>query len=192
MSLPPLSPTVKVTAAVGVTALAATLAFGVFGVHTLFIDREVYEPLPEMAAAPTPQPLAAEVPPPSPGAPIAQPAPLAAPVPPTLLRKGRLVEVDAYHRGEGPVQLWQQADGSQFVRFDDVAIANGPDLWVFVSDAATPGNTLESLGNYTDLGKLKGNVGSQNYQLPTLGFAPKSVVVWCKRFGVLFTYATLE
>ncbi len=45
-----------------------------------------------------------------------------------------------------------------------------------------------------NLGKLKGNVGNQNYTIPAgtdvSGFG--SVVIWCQLFGVLFSPAALE
>ncbi len=178
MPLPQFSTLTKTMISVIAVGGISLIVFGVFGVHTLFVDKKINEPLPEMVVVPTPAPLPT--------------TPTTISAKPTTIKTGQLVEVDTYHKGEGTVQLWQQPDNSQFVRFDNVNIANGPDLWVFVSDTTTPGNTLESLGNYVDLGKLKGNIGSQNYQLPTLNFEPKSVVVWCKRFGVLFTYATLK
>ena len=47
---------------------------------------------------------------------------------------------------------------------------------------------------YVDLGKLKGNIGNQNYfildgvDISILG----SVVIYCKPFHVVFSVATLE
>jgi len=43
-------------------------------------------------------------------------------------------------------------------------------------------------GAYVDLGDLKGNIGSQNYEIPgevdTDRFS--TAVIWCVRFGVAF------
>jgi hypothetical protein len=50
------------------------------------------------------------------------------------------------------------------------------------------------LGDYLDLGSLKGNVGDQNYALPA-DFDPtlyKSVVIYCQPFRVIFATATLQ
>jgi hypothetical protein len=46
---------------------------------------------------------------------------------------------------------------------------------------------------FVSLGKLKGNIGSQNYELPDdLNLSRfKSAVVWCKRFAVGFGVAGL-
>ena len=87
------------------------------------------------------------------------------------------------HPGEGTVTIL--TDGSQtFVRFeDDFSTDNGPDLYVAVVVG----------GERVELEQLKGNVGSQNYELPA-DIDPASietVQVWCKRFDVVFTEASL-
>ncbi|MCP4333110.1 MAG: DM13 domain-containing protein, partial [Gammaproteobacteria bacterium] len=43
------------------------------------------------------------------------------------------------------------------------------------------------------LGKLKGNIGNQNYAVPpgTNIAEYQSVVIWCELFGVLFSPAAL-
>lgn len=110
----------------------------------------------------------------------------------TNVLSGNLQRIDAIHKGEGVVELLEYDYKSQFVQFKDVRITNGPDLYVYVSDQPIPGNTLESLGTYTDLGRLRGNEGTLIYEIPeSVTHDIASVVVWCKRFGVLFTYATL-
>jgi hypothetical protein len=51
----------------------------------------------------------------------------------------------------------------------------------------------EDPDRYLDLGKLKGNVGGQNYQLPA-DFDPsvhRNVLIWCLRFAVPFAAAEL-
>ena len=48
-------------------------------------------------------------------------------------------------------------------------------------------------GSYLDLGKLKGNVGGQNYELPP-EFDPsvhRAILIWCLRFAVPFAVAPL-
>ena len=52
---------------------------------------------------------------------------------------------------------------------------------------------LNEGGVALDLGRLKGNVGNQNYAIPT-GIDPalyNSVVIYCRRFNVVFSTATL-
>lgn len=95
------------------------------------------------------------------------------------------------HSAEGTASVYEQ-DGSYVLRFeDDTDIQNGPDLyvWVLPSDDYEGGSPPD----YIDLGKIKGNVGGQNYALPA-DFDPdvhRSVMVWCVRFSVPFAAAPL-
>lgn len=152
------------------------LSLSYFEVQKLFIDEHVNEALPEniTPTSPTSEATAPQ---------------------PQIIAEGELVRVDAIHYGKGTVQILKTSSGENIVRFNDVEIGNGPDLFVYVSDSTEPTNEIASLGNYTNLGKLKGNIGSQNYVLPSsaeLGFEPHSIIVWCKRFEVLFTYAVMK
>jgi Electron transfer DM13 len=81
--------------------------------------------------------------------------------------------------------------GRRYVRFEDFRTSNGPLLKVYLSATrpAGPGGSFDD--RFVDLGRLKGNIGAQNYAIPAsvdLG-AYRSVVVWCKRFGVPFAAA---
>lgn len=110
---------------------------------------------------------------------------------PKTIAQGSFVEIDAIHKGSGTARIIQETDGS-YVRFENFRVTNGPDLYVYLSDTETPGNTLASLGNYTNLGVLKGNVGDQNYDIPATHTDSRTVVIWCEEFGVLFSYAPLR
>ncbi len=109
---------------------------------------------------------------------------------PKVLAMGQLQRVDDLHRGTGPVTL-VEVDGKTFVRFENVAIQNGPDLHVYL--ARGMGGAYDG-GRDLYLGALKATNGSFNYELP--GGTPvsdyKSVVVWCRAFTVLFTWADLR
>jgi hypothetical protein len=57
----------------------------------------------------------------------------------------------------------------------------------------TEATIFGDVGDYVDLGILKGNVGNQNYEIPDdvdLS-AIKSVVIWCRPFKVVFSVADL-
>ena len=59
--------------------------------------------------------------------------------------------------------------------------------------AEDPQTAAEVLRGYHDLGPLKGNVGNQNYVIPSdidVG-EYASVAIWCELFDVLFSPATL-
>ena len=110
-------------------------------------------------------------------------------------RKGSLNKIDPIHRGRGPVYLvsdTMDSARSAVVFGSNTKLANGPDLWLYLSKSDEPRKTF---GDYIDLGLLKGNKGGQVYyvdhQLPDLADY-KSAVVYCKQFDVLFSYALLK
>ncbi|MBI2063795.1 MAG: DM13 domain-containing protein [Candidatus Yanofskybacteria bacterium] len=109
-----------------------------------------------------------------------------------ILKSGNFVDVDFIHKGSGRAFLLEYPDGSKVLRFEDFNITNGPDLFVYLAETTAPTGDLEGLGNYIDLGRLKGNAGNQNYELPAGIGNFNSVVIWCKKFGVLFPYAVMH
>jgi hypothetical protein len=116
----------------------------------------------------------------------------AAPEPtgPVAIGSGGFYGID--HSASGTATVYEQ-EGSHVLRFeDDTDIQNGPDLfvWVLESDAYDGGDP----GDFIDLGKIKGNVGGQNYELPA-EFDPdvhQFVLIWCKRFSVPFAAAPVN
>ncbi len=78
-------------------------------------------------------------------------------------------------------------DGSEqrFLRFEDFSSDNGPDLKVYLR---------AENGDFVSLGELKGNIGSQNYEIPVdVDLSVFSEVqIWCERFGVNFGSAFLS
>jgi hypothetical protein len=110
-------------------------------------------------------------------------------VSPRVVRSGDLGYVDAIHNGTGAVRL-VDLGGSLVVRFEDVAITNAPDVHVYLS-RETGGKWSEATSLY--LGALKATNGSFNYEVPgaadVAGY--QSVVVWCRAFRVLITWADL-
>lgn len=132
---------------------------------------------------------------PAPATPLATAQPTAAataapsPAGPRVLATGELGYVDSLHNGKGPVRI-VEVGGQRFVRFEDVAITNAPDVHVYLS-RETGGKWAESTSLY--LGALKATNGSFNYELPPAADLAgyKSVVVWCRAFGVLITWADL-
>src|SRR5437762_9457935 len=109
---------------------------------------------------------------------------------PTVLARGELQFVDSIHNGKGPVMLLRVGD-QRTLRFENVAITNAPDVHVYLS-RETGGKWTESTSLY--LGALKATNGSFNYDIPAnTDLAPyKSVVVWCRAFAVLVTWADLK
>ncbi len=112
-----------------------------------------------------------------------------APTEPVAVTTGQFYGID--HSAEGTATVYE-ADGRFVLRFeDDTDIQNGPDLfvWVLPAEDYEGGDPDE----FIDLGKIKGNVGGQNYELPA-EFDPeihRFVLIWCLRFGVPFAAAPL-
>lgn len=108
---------------------------------------------------------------------------------PTAVGSGPLVGID--HRATGTATIYEQ-DGRYVLRLeDDTDIQNGPDLYVWIIEGESYEGGLPT--GYIDLGKLKGNVGGQNYDLPAdfdLGLH-RGVLIWCLRFAVPFAFAPL-
>jgi hypothetical protein len=165
-------------AATGI-ALVAAGAFGWWTISPLFLTTTLHEDLPVRVTATAALTAAAATTAPS----VASPGP-------KILSMGQLQRVDDLHRGAGPVSLIE-LDGKTYLRFDDVAIQNGPDLHVYL--ARGMGGAYDGSRDLY-LGALKATNGSFNYELPagTPLADYKSVVVWCRAFTVLFTWADLR
>jgi len=110
-------------------------------------------------------------------------------------RQGKLHRIDAIHRGSGTVYLSPDPSDKKHslaIFGTDTKIANGPDLWLYVSDSKDPKKTY---GDYINLGLLKGNKGAQVYRInhsyDDLDNR-HSVIIYCKQFDVLFSFALLR
>jgi hypothetical protein len=171
-------------------AIVATLILVIGGWYLgspLFIRTTVNEPLPTAAssAAPAISPAA------SVGA-IATPSSTPKT---TFSHRGQLQYVDTLHNGKGTVVIGVTSFccpvGDQyFLRFEDVAITNAPDVHVYLS-LDRGGKWNEATSKY--IGPLKATNGSFNYDVaPSDAGVYKSVVVWCRAFSVLVTWADLS
>jgi hypothetical protein len=101
----------------------------------------------------------------------------------TILAEGEFVGLEG-HDASGKAEILE-IGGKRYVRFEeDFKVTNGPDLFVY----------LGKLGEYdpaANLGALKGNIGSQNYEIPENFNLEEydSVWVWCRAFRVAFGVA---
>ena len=113
------------------------------------------------------------------------------PAEPKVLVSGSFIDIDPVHGAVGSATIYELPDGERILRFDDFRSKNGPDLHVYLS-TEVPSSTFAGLGeNEVHLGALKGNVGSQNYEVPTdidLSLY-RSVVIYCRPFHVVFSTA---
>ncbi len=80
-----------------------------------------------------------------------------------------------------------EKDGKKIVRFEDFETINGPDLRIYLSSDL-------SNDDFVELSKIKATKGNVNYEVPEGIDTAKydKVLVWCKAFGVLFSYAVLS
>jgi hypothetical protein len=150
-----------------------------FQPQKLFIDERVDAPIP-VATAPTTDP----------GAPAG--AAPTAPAEPVDVANGTFVSLD--HGTSGTVRILELADGSRVLRLEDLDTDNGPDLYVYLSTNPSDGDESTFVEDFVNLGRLQGNLGNQNYDLPAgidlTRYA--SVVIWCDRFDSAFGAADLR
>lgn len=112
---------------------------------------------------------------------------------PLTLASGRFRSLE--HSTSGRVSLIELADGRRFLRLEELATSNGPDLRVYLTDRPVSDDWFVwDDGEIVDLGGLKGNVGSSNYRIPSAVDLSRleTAVVWCRRFTVGFGVAPLD
>jgi hypothetical protein len=111
----------------------------------------------------------------------------------TILVQGAFYDIA--HHGMGTATIYQLADGSNILRFENFEVLNGPELHVYLAPIdPVPDTVGVELQGAIDLGLLKGNIGDQNYELPPdLDISQyKSVVIWCQPFRVPFNAASFN
>ena len=101
------------------------------------------------------------------------------------------------HATEGRATIYQQGDGKLLLRLTGFKTSNGPDVHVILvaaKDASDDANFLKSNTDRVELGKLKGNEGDQNYEIPAGTDLSKfaTVSIYCERFNANFGAAPLE
>lgn len=88
----------------------------------------------------------------------------------------------------GTAAVVTQPDGSRQLVLQELMSDNGPDLQLYLSPVTGGG-----VDGGVKLGPLRGNIGTQAYDLPAdldLESLP-TVVIWCERFSRAFGSATL-
>jgi hypothetical protein len=100
------------------------------------------------------------------------------------------------HNTSGRATIYEESNGRQILRLTNFKTSNGPDLHVVLialKDASDDANFLKSGTERVELGKLKGNEGDQNYEIPAGTDLTKyhAVSVYCERFNANFGTAPL-
>ena len=167
----------SVPSAVALLALISWLAFGYFGIHKLFVDDRVSEAAPvfgsSAATTTTVTPDTAVT-----TAPAGE-----------VTTEASGVFVSREHDTSGTATVLGNGTGQRFLRFEDFNTSNGPDVNVYLVNSSTG-----DVSDYIDLGDLKGNIGDQNYDIPSTVDLETydTVVIWCARFSVAFGDAELQ
>ena len=107
------------------------------------------------------------------------------------IKQGNFIELDSIHKGEGQAKF-VKSDDEYSLLLENFKVTSGPDLYVYLSKE----NNIDSkdkLGEFKSLGQLKGNSGNQVYEVTEQDAKDyNSVVIWCRRFNVLFSSASLS
>ena len=109
-----------------------------------------------------------------------------------VLAQGQFHKADK--AGKGTATIYRLANGKRVLRLTDFSVENGPDLHVRLIAADDARDTASvAKTDHVELGKLKGNKGSQNYDVPeNVDLSKYKVVsIWCNRFSVNFAAAPL-
>jgi pentapeptide MXKDX repeat protein len=101
------------------------------------------------------------------------------------------------HSTSGRATVYQEADGKLVLRLTNFKTSNGPDVHVILvatKDAMDDANFLKENTEKLELGKLKGNEGDQNYEIPAGTDLAKfrTVSIYCERFNANFGAAPLD
>ena len=116
--------------------------------------------------------------------------------PPEVLAEGKFITHE--HATTGSVKILKYSDGSRILRIENLKTSNGPKLEVWLTDAPVieglDGWRVFDDGKYINLGALRGNIGSQNYSIPSEInlYDYSSISIWCERFSVSFGAAALR
>ena len=94
---------------------------------------------------------------------------------------------DGVHDAQGNAMVLSIEDDTRYLRFEDFKSTNGPDLYVYLA-------TDKEATDFVNLGRLKANMGNQNYEIPSEVDLSKyhNVLIWCQAFSVLFGSADLN
>jgi hypothetical protein len=114
--------------------------------------------------------------------------PSAAPVAgPRLLAEGDFRSGE--HTTTGTARVIERPGGAQVVTLTALSTSPGPDLRVYLAHGDG-----SSVAGAADLGRLKGNQGTQQYPVPAGVDARRygAVVIWCRAFSVPFGTATIS
>ena len=190
---------------VGILAIIPVAWFAWWLLSPLFSTTEVYEDFPNAARATVPEGMTIQEVEVAMAVAAATDTSVDAAMPAAVMESsipaqdlvkaaGNFRDADSFHKGSGNAVIYELSSGERILRLDEFRVTNGPDLRVLLAYTPNPDgrSDLDDAG-YHELGKLKGNVGAQNYEIPeSVSLSDvESVVIYCKPFRVIFSVATL-
>ncbi len=113
---------------------------------------------------------------------------------PSVVAGGTFTEIDALHTAKGTVTIYQLPDDTRLLRLEGFSVTNGPELHVYLVRNPKPRKPEEVGNDYIDLGALKGNVGNQNFPVPSEVdlTAYRGIIIYSVPFSVIFSSAELR
>jgi hypothetical protein len=126
-----------------------------------------------------------------------------------LVRQGRFQQVelnediDAFDREtppfntlytvSGDIFVYRYPDNRYLIRIEDMAVVNGPDLWLVLSTEPRPFLPAELGRDRIEIGALPSNVGNMNFEIRDVDFNNyNSFVIYDLRYQVVFGFASLN
>ena len=105
---------------------------------------------------------------------------------------GDFISLD--HVTSGKARVLDVGEERRVLRLEEFETENGPDLFVYLTTASAEGDDVAYDEDFVNLGRLKGNLGDQNYEIAEGVDLARyaTVVIWCDRFNSPFGAADLE
>ena len=105
--------------------------------------------------------------------------------------RGQFVSLD--HGTTGVARVVDAGEGQRVVRLEGLDTSNGPDLFLYLTANRADGPEDKFDDDFVNLGRLRGNKGDQNYDVPAGVDLDRfaTVLIWCDRFNSAFGAADL-
>jgi Electron transfer DM13 len=102
----------------------------------------------------------------------------------TIIASGAMMPAN---HGVAGTALIVRAGDQDYLRFENLATTNGPDLHIYLAADQSNGDSI-------DLGPIRATEGNVNYPIPAGTDTAKYhyALIWCVPFHVLFSYADLK
>lgn len=177
--------------------MAVVIGFGLFWFEPwrLVTNTRVDEAPPAAVVAQTTPPSAATAQPSASSSAAMTPDATPPPPPPAPAPAPRMGEFISYeHATSGTATIVEVSATERYIRIENLDTSDGPDLRVYLSPLEHTAGMHAFGDDAVELGQLKGNLGNQNYLIPSSVdlTSYRSVVIWCKRFAVAFGAAPLN